>query len=292
MVIKPRFVLTIHNNRRESVLLENRVILVTGSTDGIGKQCALELAKKGATVLLHGRNPLLGKTVLEQIKKASQNDKIGLFVADFASLKQVRRLATEILEKHTRLDVLVNNAGVYMHDRQLTEDGFEVTFGVNHLAPFLLTNLLLDMIKKSAPSKIVNVSSMVHQNARLDFHNLQGEKRFDAYDAYSLSKLGNLLFTYELAHRLHNSGVTVNALHPGVIATKMLKAGFGSMGGRSVEDGAARIEYLIETLGIENVSGKYFVNDKEQTSSPHSRDEKFQKQFWALSEKMVGLSKD
>ena len=292
MVIKPRFVLTIHNNRRESVLLENRVILVTGSTDGIGKQCALELAKKGATVLLHGRNPLLGKTVLEQIKKASQNDKIGLFVADFASLKQVRRLATEILEKHTRLDVLVNNAGVYMHDRQLTEDGFEVTFGVNHLAPFLLTNLLLDMIKKSAPSKIVNVSSMVHQNARLDFHNLQGEKRFDAYDAYSLSKLGNLLFTYELASRLHNSGVTVNALHPGVIATKMLKAGFGSMGGRSVEDGAARIEYLIETLGIENVSGKYFVNDKEQTSSPHSRDEKFQKQFWALSEKMVGLSKD
>jgi Dehydrogenases with different specificities (related to short-chain alcohol dehydrogenases) len=272
--------------------LKNKVILITGSTDGIGKQCALELARKGATVLLHGRNPSLGKTVLEQSSSDLQNDKLGLFVADFASLKQVRRLADEILDKHTKLDVLVNNAGVYMRDRQLTEDGFEVTFGVNHLAPFLLTNLLLDLLKKSAPSKIINVSSMVHQNAPFDFHNLQGEKRFDAYDAYSTSKLANLLFTYVLANRLHNSGVTVNALHPGVIATKMLRAGFGSMGGRPVEDGAARIEYLIETPGIENASGKYFVNDKEQTSSPHSRDEKLQKQFWALSEKMVGLSKE
>jgi NAD(P)-dependent dehydrogenase (short-subunit alcohol dehydrogenase family) len=272
--------------------LENNVILITGWTDGIGKQCALELATKGATVLLHGRNPSLGKSVLEQINKASQNNKVELFVADFASLKQVRRLAAEIHDKHTKLDVLVNNAGVYVRERQLTEDGFEVTFGVNHLAPFLLTNLLLDLLKNSAPSKIINVSSMVHQNAPFDFHNLQGEKRFDAYGAYGISKLGNLLFTYELAHRLHNSGVAVNALHPGVIATKMLRTGFGSMGGRPAEDGAARIEYLIETAGIENVSGKYFVNDKEQTSSPQSRDEKLQKQFWALSEKMAGLSNE
>jgi retinol dehydrogenase 14 len=272
--------------------MENEVILITGSTDGIGKQAALDRARKGATVLLHGRNPAAGKTVLEQIKRTSQNDNISLFIADFTSLRQVRRLADEILDKHSKLDVLVNNAGVYMRDRQLTEDGFEATFAVNHLAPFLLTNLLLQLLKQSAPSRIINVSSMAHQGARLNLNDLHGERRFDPYDAYSKSKLANLLFTYELANRMRNSGVAVNAVHPGVIATKMLRAGFGSMGGRSVEDGAARIAYLIDTPGIETMSGKYFVDDKEQISSSQSRDEKLQKQFWALSEKLVGLSKE
>jgi retinol dehydrogenase 14 len=272
--------------------MKHKVILITGSTDGIGKQAAIELAKKGATVLIHGRNLSLGKTVLEQTKKQSQNDNVDLFIADFASLRQVRRLADEVCTKYAKLDVLVNNAGVYIRDRQLTEDGFEVTFAVNHLAPFLLTNLLLDLLKRSAPSKIINVSSIAHQNARFEFDNLNGERQFDAYDAYSRSKLANLLFTYELAQRLNNSGVTVNALHPGVIATKMLRAGFGSMGGRPVEDGAARIIYLIDSPAIENVSGKYFVNDKEQMSSPQSRDVKLQNQFWKLSEKMVGLTKE
>jgi NAD(P)-dependent dehydrogenase (short-subunit alcohol dehydrogenase family) len=269
--------------------MNGKVILVTGSTDGIGKQSALELARKGATVLIHGRNPSLGKTVLEQIRKESRNDRLELFIADFASLRQVRRLADEACAKYAKLDVLVNNAGVYMRDRQLTEDGFEVTFAVNHLAPFLLTNLLLDLLKRSAPSKIINVSSMAHQGAHLDLNDLQAEKRFDAYDVYSKSKLANLLFTYDLAQRLNNSGVTVNALHPSVIATKMLKAGFGSMGGRPVEDGAARIAYLVNTPGIENVSGKYFVNDKEQISSSQSRDAKLRQQFWSLSEKMVAI---
>ena len=272
--------------------MENKIILITGSTDGIGKQAALEVARKGATVLLHGRNPSLGNTVLEQTKKQSQNDKIDLFIADFASLRQVRRLANEVCKKYAKLDVLVNNAGAYMRDRQLTEDGFEMTFAVNHLAPFLLTNLLMDLLKRSAPSKIINVSSMAHQGAHLDLNDLQAEKRYDAYDVYSKSKLANLLFTHELAHRLENSGVTVNALHPGVIATKMLRAGFGSMGGRPVEDGAARIAYLIDTPGIESVSGKYFVNDKEQTSSSESRDAKLQRQFWSLSKKMVGIGSE
>lgn len=270
--------------------MDSKVILITGSTDGIGRQTALELAKTGATVLVHGRNASLGKTVLEEIRKHSQNDNLELFIADFASLKQVRRLADEIHKKHPRLDVLVNNAGVYMRQRQLTEDGFEMTFAVNHLAPFLLTNLLQDLLKKSAPSKIINVSSMAHQGARFDLGDLQGEASFEPYDAYSRSKLANLLFTYELARRLENSGVTVNALHPGVIATKMLKASFGSFGGRSVEEGAARIAYLINTPGIKKISGRYFVNNKEQMSSPISRDEKLQKQFWTVSEKMVELS--
>ena len=272
--------------------MENKVILITGSTDGIGKQAALELAIKGATILIHGRNPAIGKSVLDQIRKVSQNGKHDLIIADFTSLKQVRRLVDEVRDKHGTLDVLVNNAGIYMRDRQLTEDGFEVTFGVNHLAHFLLTNLLVDVLTKNAPAKIINVSSIAHQNASLDLLDLQSDKRFDAYDVYAKSKLANLLFTYELARRLQNSMVTVNALHPGVIATKMLRAGFGSMGGRPVEDGAARIAYLVGSPDIKNVSGKYFVNDKEQTSSPQSRDVTLQHRFWELSEQMAGLTKE
>ena len=269
--------------------LKNEVILITGSTDGIGRQAALELAGTGATVLLHARNAERGQAVIDEIQKASRNENLQLFTADFASLSQVRQMANELLQKCGRLDILVNNAGVYMKHRRLTEDGFETTFAVNHLAPFLLTNLLLDLLKKSSPATIINVSSMAHQGARYDPHNLQGEKDFEPYDAYSRSKLANLLFTYELARRLAGSGVAVNALHPGVIATKMLRASFGSFGGSSVEEGAARILHLINTPNPDKVSGKYFVNDKEQVSSPVSRDEKVQKEFWSLSEKMVGM---
>jgi NAD(P)-dependent dehydrogenase (short-subunit alcohol dehydrogenase family) len=270
--------------------MSKRTILITGSTDGIGQQCALDLARQRMTVLLHGRNPSRGHAVAEHIKKLTGNDRIEFFVADFASLEQVRQLATSIQQKYPSLDVLVNNAGIYVRSRQMTEDGFEVTFGVNHLAPFLLTNLLLDVLKKNAPSRIINVSSMAHQSAHLDLDNLQAEKRFDAYGAYAASKLANLLFTYEFADRLRGTGVSVNALHPGVIATKLLRAGFGSMGGRPVEDGAARVAYLVNAPGIENVSGKYFVDDREQTSSPQSRDTTLQKQFWSLSEQLTGLT--
>jgi NAD(P)-dependent dehydrogenase (short-subunit alcohol dehydrogenase family) len=200
--------------------VENKVILITGSTDGIGRQAAFELAMKGATILIHGRNPAIGKSVLDQIRKVSQSDKHDLIIADFTSLKQVRRLADKVRDKHHNLDVLVNNAGIYMRDRQLTEDGFEVTFGVNHLAHLLLTNLLLGLLTKNVPAKIINVSSAAHQNANLDLLDLQSDKRFEAYDVYAKSKLANLLFTYELDRRLHDSGVTVNALHPGVMPQK------------------------------------------------------------------------
>lgn len=270
--------------------MKNNVILVTGSTDGIGKQTALELARTGAKVLLHGRNPARGNAVLDEIKEHSKNENLRLFIADFASLSQVRRFAEKVYDNEERLDVLVNNAGIYMRDRQLTEDGFETTFAVNHLAPFLLTNLLLDLLKKSAPARIINVSSMAHEGVRLDFDDLQGKKRYAPYDAYSKSKLANLLFTYELARRLDNSGVTVNALHPGVIATKMLRSSFGSFGGQPVKEGAARIAYLIDAPGTEKFSGKYFVNDKEQKSSSISLDVKLQQKFWKLSEEMVGRS--
>jgi len=269
--------------------MDGKVIFVTGSTDGIGKQTARELVKTGATILLHGRNSSLGNNILELIKKESNSPHVELYIADFSSLKQVRQLAEQICKNHSRLDVLVNNAGVYMRNRQLTENGFETTFAVNHLASFLLTNLLLDLLRKSAPARIINVSSMAHRSARFDLDNLQGEKHFEPYDTYSRSKLANLLFTYKLARRLANPGVTVNALHPGVIATKMLKVSFGFMGGSPATEGAARISHLIITPGLEKVSGKYFVNDKEQISSPLSRDVILQEGLWTLSETMVGI---
>ncbi len=272
--------------------MNDKTILITGSTDGIGQQCAMELAKKGATVLLHGRNPSRGKAVLDDIKRKSGNDAVDLFLADFGSLTDVRHLAGQVIAKYPRLNVLVNNAGTYAQERRLTADGYETTFAVNHLATFLLTNLLLDTLKKSAPAKVVVVSSVAHQNARLVFDNLQGEKHFDAYGAYSLSKLANLLFTYELAERLKDVPVTVNALHPGVIETKLLRAGFGSLRGGTVEDGAARILRLIASPRVNGVSGKYFVNDAERQSSSESRDRNLQTRFWSMSEQMVGLEQN
>lgn len=268
--------------------MNTTTVLFTGSTDGIGRQCALELAKSGATVLLHGRDGSRGKSVLEDIRKVSGNANVDLVIADFRSLAHVRRMAAEILDKYSRLDVLVNNAGTYLRKHEMTEDSFESTFAVNHLAPFLLTNLLLDLLKKCAPAKIINVSSMAHQQGRFDVTNLQAEKHFDAYGAYALSKLANLMFTYELARRLEGSGVTVNALHPGVISTKLLRAGFGSFGGRPVKDGADRIMHLIRMPHDANVTGRYFVDDKEAVSSTQACDPRLQKELWLLSEKLTG----
>ncbi|HEY6952986.1 MAG TPA: SDR family oxidoreductase [Bacteroidota bacterium] len=272
--------------------MKGKTVLVTGSTDGIGQQSALELARTGATVLLHGRNPSRGTAVLEYVRKESRNEKIHLIIADFASLKQVRQMAEEIRTTYSGLGILVNNAGTYELERRLTEDGNEATFAVNHLAPFLLTNLLLDTLMNNAPSRIVNVSSVAHQNARFDASNLQGEKRYEPYEAYALSKLANLMFTYELANRLQGTKITVNALHPGVIDTKLLRAGFGSLRGRSVDDGAARIVHLVSTPELENVSGKYFVNDRAESSSSQSRDARLRQQLWRISRMMVGLSND
>ncbi len=198
-------------------------------------------------------------------------------------------MADNVLKRYKKLDVLVNNAGVYMRHRELTEDGFETTFQVNHLAHFLLTHLLLDLLKRSAPSRIINVSSMAHSNSKPDFDNLQAEKKFSAYGAYSLSKLANILFTYELANRLQGTGVTVNCLHPGVIATKLLRAGFGSFGGSSVQNGAQTIVYLARSPEGGKVTGKYFVWSKAVESSPVTHDRKLQKELWDISGKLAGM---
>jgi NAD(P)-dependent dehydrogenase (short-subunit alcohol dehydrogenase family) len=266
----------------------DKVILITGSTDGIGKQTAYELAGMGATVLIHGRDKAKGEITVNELIEKTGNKKIYLHIADLSSQYQIRLLAREINQKYDRLNVLINNAGVYMKKRMLTEDNIETTFAVNYLAPFLLTFLLIDLMKKGVPSRIINMSSASHQRGSLDFDNLQGEKRFEGYDAYSISKLSNLLFTYELAERLTGTGITVNALHPGIISTKILHAAF-NIGGDSVQDGALTPVYLASSDEVEGISGQYFVKKEEASSSQLSHNIELRKKLWLLSEKLCGI---
>ncbi len=265
-----------------------KIILVTGATDGIGKQTALELAKSGHKIIVHGRTKEKAQLSANEIIDRTGNKEIEFAVADFSSLKEVRRLADEIKERFDALNVLINNAGVYKKKKEITEDGFEATFAINHLAPFLLTNLIIDILLKNAPSRIINVSSVAHQRGKIDFENLNAEKCFDGYGSYSLSKLANIIFSNELADKLKNTKVTVNSLHPGVIGTKLLKEGFG-MGGASIMEGAETSIFLATSDEVENVSGKYFDNKKISTYSKVADDEDVKKKLWELSEKMTGL---
>lgn len=273
--------------------MKDKIVLITGSTDGIGKQTALDLAQRGATVLIHCRDLKRGKVVMDEIIRQTANSNIDLFISDFSSLKQVKKLAEEIKSKHDYLDVLINNAGVYMKQRILTKDGYEMTFQVNHLAHFLLTNLLLDLIEKSAPARIINVSSMAHSNG-IDFNDLQSEKSYSAYGAYALSKLANILFTFKLAADLKNTGVTVNCLHPGVINTKLLREGFGSMG-RDVKFGAKIPVYLASSPGVTALTGKFFSDDgmvsisNEKRAADIAYNKDIQAKLWDISAKMVNF---
>ncbi len=266
-----------------------KTILITGSTDGIGRQTALELAARGHRVLIHGRNFQKGRKVSEEIRAKTGNQRIQLFIADLSSLNQVRRLARQIKDSSERLDVLINNAGVFMTERVLTEDGLEMTFAVNHLAHFLLTLLLLGLLKRSVPARVITVSSEAHRSGHIDFHNLQGERCFDGHAAYSLSKLANILFAYELAKRLQGSGITSNCLTPGAVNTKMLRAGWGNFG-KSVEEGARTPVYLAISPEVENLSGYYFEDLRPVSTSLESLDEELRLKFWELSETLAGIT--
>ena len=274
--------------------MQNKTVLITGSTDGIGKETAIELAKKGAAILIHSRSSEKGEVVVNEIKSITSNKNIESFAADFSSLKQVKILSEKIKEKHDKLDVLINNAGVFKNDRILTEDGYETTFQVNHLSHFLLTNLLLDLLKQSAPSRIVNVSSMAH-SSRINFDDLQSEKNYTGYAAYALSKLANILFTFKLADELKNSNITVNCLHPGVINTKLLREGFGG-GGRDVKAGAKIPVFLASSEKVNNVSGKFFASriigliQKEQRAAEIAYDKGTQEKLWNVSAKLTSLN--
>src|SRR3712207_2944731 len=204
-----------------------KVCLITGATSGIGKATAMGLANMGASVVMVGRDRGRGEAALAEIKESSGNASVDLMLADVSSQEQIRRLADDFKEAYPRLDVLINNAGVFRSKRITTADGLEMTVAVNHLAYFLLTNLLLDVLRASAPSRIVNVSSGAQSNGTIDFDDLQGETEYKGTKAYSQSKLANVLFTYELARRLEGTGVTANCLHPGAVRTNF---GSGSSG--------------------------------------------------------------
>jgi len=265
--------------------MKNKSVLITGSTDGIGKQTALELAELGAGVILHGREEAKVKPVLKEIGRKTGNDKLDFFIADLSSLDQIRAMAAEIRRQHRRLDVLINNAGVALNSFEISADGYEMTFAVNHLAVFTLTLELLDLLTQSAPSRVINVASMVHSSS-LDDDHLAKPRNFDGWEAYCQSKLCNILFTYELAEELQDRNVTVNCLHPGVIDTKLLRANFS--GGSPVTAGSQKLVYLATAPELETVTGKYFMDNRQTRSAEITYDPETRKILWDLSEKLCG----
>ena len=279
--------------------MTGKTVLVTGGTGGIGLATATGLAGLGARVGIVGRDPARSEAAARQLR--ASGGQVDVFVADVSSQDEVRRLANEVLAAYPRLDVLVNNVGGYWATRHTTVDGLERTFAVNHLAPFLLTNLLLDRLRASAPARVVTVSSGAQAMGRIDFDDLQGERDYSGQRAYNQSKLANVMFTYELARRLKGIGVTANALHPGVVRTNFGARGLQGLdaahaaGHPPVHEetptrGAATSVYLASSAEVEGVTGRYFANSKPKTSSKASQDVAAAARLWGVSADLVGLS--
>lgn len=272
--------------------------MVTGATSGIGLVTARGLAALGATVIVVGRNPQRGADVVHRIQQETGTPAVEFMLADLSVQARVRQLAEAFQSRYGRLDVLVNNVGGFFLRRQLTADGIEMTFALNHLSYFLLTNLLLDTLRASAPARIVNVASESHRGAEIDFADLQMERRYSGRRAYGQSKLANLLFTYELARRLEGTQVAANALHPGFVATNLAKNN-GPMvrlvlrllhlRAISPEEGAQTSIYLASSPEVEGITGKYFIDRKPVSSSPASYDEAAARRLWEVSAEMAGL---
>ena len=280
-----------------SQTMQGKICLITGGTLGIGKETALGLARRGAHVAIVGRDADRTRAAAEWIRREAGAEEVAFLPADLSSLAEMRRLAREFKARYSRLDVLVNNAGAIFARRETTVDGLECTWALNHLAYFLLTQELLELLKASAPARIVNVASTMHTGGFIDFGDLLGEKRYGGIRAYSQSKLANVLFTYALARRLEGTGVTANCLHPGGVAT-----GFGQNTGGvlkllmkaarpfliTAEQGAATSVYLASSPDVEGVNGRYFAKCKPVRSSAASHDEALQERVWALSLRQIG----
>ena len=282
-----------------SGLLAGRTVLVTGGTAGIGRSTALGLAMMGAHLGITGRDRGRTEETAGEIRAAS-GGQVDVFVADLSSQSQVRRLAEQVLQACPRVDVLVNNVGGCWNTRHVTADGLERTFALNYLAPFLLTNLLLDRRKQSAPARVVTVASNAHTTGRIDFDDLQSERSYSGSTAYSQSKLANVLFTYELARRLAATSVTANALHPGVVSTSFgaedpgvvqrLFVPFVRPFLKTPVQGAATSIHLASSPDVEQVSGRYFANSKPKRSSKASYDQTAAARLWQVSAELVGLT--
>ena len=273
--------------------------MVTGGTSGMGLETAKALAHRGAKVVIVGRNCPKCEDVVCQIKDQTNNPNINYMLADLSSQDQIRKLASDFKKKYKALHVLINNAGGFFLKKELSRDGIEMTFALNYLSHFLLTNLLLDLLKKSAPARIINVSSWEHFRAEFDADNLQSEKGYFCWNAYAKSKLGNILFTYELARRLEDSGVTVNTLHPGWVATNigknngvLAKLLLPLIQRKAVPaaEGAKTCIHLAVSDHVSGISGKYFAKEKEGKSSQHSYNLDHAKKLWQMSEELCGIS--
>jgi NAD(P)-dependent dehydrogenase (short-subunit alcohol dehydrogenase family) len=279
--------------------LEGKTCLVTGATSGIGLVTALELARRGARVIGVGRSPERCAEAARQIQEQTGTTAVEFLVADLSSQGEIRKLASLARAGTSQLDVLVNNAGLIRLQRELTVDGLEMTFALNHLAYFLLTNLLLDTLKASAPARIVNVSSAAHQGSKLDFDDLQAGAKYSPWRAYRRSKLANILFTRELARRLEGTGVSAYALHPGFVRTQIFRdEGFkgwlmrraSELFAITPEKGAQTSIYLATATDLNGQSGEYFINRKPARSSPESQDDVAARRLWEESAKLTGVS--
>jgi len=283
--------------------IDGKTVVITGGNAGIGKETAVGLASKGAHVAITARDPRRGREALDDIRERSGSELVEVMDLDLADLSSVRSFASDYAKRHDRLDVLVNNAGLVLISRTETVDGFETTFGVNHLGHFLLTQLLLDQIRASAPSRIVVVSSDAHKQARkgLDFDDLNSERKYSPFGVYGKTKLANIYFARELARRLDSTGVTANALHPGFVASRFARDGDGGFLaeiamtlGRplalSPQKGARTSVYLASSPEVADVSGAYFYRCRQKQPSAVARDDEAARRLWAVSEELVGAS--
>ena len=259
-----------------------KTILITGATDGIGRETARQLLALGHRVLLHGRTRERAQQTLEGFGRGAGAPTAVPVWGDLAEMRQVLALAEQVKRQTPVLDVLLHNAGVYPHQRRLTPDGFETTMAVNYFAPFLLTQALLETVRASAQGRIVTVSSIAHQGGSLDLQDLTFARRFDGYTAHATSKLANLLFTRALARRLAGTPATAHCLHPGVIDTKLLRGGFG-MGGAPVAEGAQTSVYLATADAVRTVTGQYFIDRRPVQPSALARDDRLAEALWQAS---------
>jgi retinol dehydrogenase-14 len=286
----------------DTTSMTGKTVLITGGTGGIGRAAAIGLASMGARVGITGRDRARAERAAIAIGRESGNSAVDVFVADLSSQSEVRRLADEVLAAYPRLDVLLNNVGGFWANRHVTADELEHTFALNHLAPFLLTSLLLERLKASAPARVITVSSGAQSMGRIDFEDLMGEPRYSGQRAYNQSKLANVMFTYELARRLEGTGVTATVLHPGMTSTAFgaedTARGWGPVIAilrrfmQSPERGADTPVYLASSRDVEGVTGQYFADRKAKKSHTSSYDSAIQARLWQVSADLVGLTVD
>jgi len=278
--------------------MKDKICMITGATAGIGEVTALELARQGAVVILVGRDPVRTESTVSKIRQEITNAKVHYFLADLSSQAQIRKLAKTFNNQFGHLDVLVNNAGGFFFKRCLSVDGIEMTFALNHLNYFLLTHVMMDALKASVAGRVVNVASNVHRKHQMNFDDLQSAHRYNGLKAYGRSKLANILFSYELARRLENSTITVNALHPGLVSTNIGNNNgwviskiwlFITRKGMTPEQGALTNIYLASAPELEGVNGKYFIRGKDVFSNDASYDLVSARRLWEISERMVNL---